>query len=333
MERRTCGGGLSLPVLGVGCWAYGGTETDYWGEQGGQDVEAVVNAALDAGVNYFDTAEGYNDGRSEIALGQALGKRRQEAIIGTKVSPAYASPELLRKHCEASLRRLGTDYIDLYMLHWPITEYSVEPAFETLAALQFEGKIRHIGLSNFGVNQLRQVVATGAKIVTNQLYYNLLSRAIEFDILPECRRLGIGVVAYMPLQQGLLTGKYHSLDDLPAMRTRTRHFRGDRPLSRHGGPGAEDRIMAILDELKRIVLETGLSMTHLALAWVVHQPGIACALTGIRRRTQLDEAIAGVSVRLSPSLLERLDRLTAPLKEQLGPGADYFQALEDSRIH
>ncbi len=333
MERRICKNtDLSLPVLGIGCWAYGGNESDYWGAQDQRDAEAVVHAALEAGANYFDTAEGYNDGRSEEALGRALGKRRHEAIIGTKVSPSNARPDLLRESCEASLRRLGTNYIDLYMPHWPVTDYPVGPAFATLAALQKEGKIRHIGLSNFGVRQLSEAAATGVPIATDQLCYNLLARAIEFEILPECRRRGIGVVGYMPLQQGLLAGKYASLDELPPVRTRTRHFRGDRPLSRHGGTGAEAEVADVLAGLRLLSQESGIPAARLALAWAIHQPGITCALAGIRTRAQLEEGLAGAAVKLSPDLLARLDRLTEPLKRKLGPNADYFQGQADSRI-
>ncbi len=333
MVRRICGNtGLSLPVLGIGCWAYGGEENDYWGAQDQREAEAVVHAALDAGANYLDTAEGYNDGRSEEALGKALGRRRTEAIIGTKVSPSNARPDLLRKSCEASLRRLGTDYIDLYMPHWPLTDFPVGTAFETLSALQKEGKIRQIGLSNFGAQQIREAAGTGVSIATDQLCYNLLSRAIEIEILPECQRRGIGVVGYMPLQQGLLTGKYALLDELPPMRTRTRHFRGDRPLSRHGEAGAEVEVSNILSGLRLISQESGIPAAHLALAWAIHQPGVTCALAGIRTLAQLEEALAGAAVELSPDRLARLDRLTEPLKRKLGPNADYFQGQAGSRI-
>jgi len=193
MERRRCGkSDLELSVLGIGCWSFGGGE--YWGAQEEGDVRAVVHTALDHGINYFDTAEGYNEGRSEESLGKALGGRRHEAVIGTKVSPSNAEPAVLRAHCEDSLRRLQTDCIDLYMVHWPITRYSVEDAFGTLRTLQSEGKIRSIGVSNFGVQQLSEALTTGARIDVNQLCYNLLSRAIEVEILPLCRQQGIGVL-------------------------------------------------------------------------------------------------------------------------------------------
>lgn len=329
---------LVLSRLGIGCWSFGGSESDYWGTQDQKEVEALVGAALDQGITYFDTAEMYNDGRSEEALGKALKTRRAEAIIGSKVWPNHTSPELLRRHCEASLRRLGVEMIDLYMLHWPLTEYPIEPAMETLALLREEGKIRLIGLSNFGVQQMREAAATGVEIATNQLYYNLLSRAIEYEILPECRKLGIGVIAYMPLQQGLLSGKYRSADELPPVRMRTRHFSSTRTqnyggtLARHGGPGAEAEVFALIDALRGIANELQVPLGQVALSWVAQQEGIACTLTGVRTLEQLDEAAAGVALPLSEAVLQRITSLGEDLKHKLGTNPDYFQNPEESRI-
>ena len=246
--------------------------------------------------------------------------------------PNHASPELLRRHCEASLRRLGIDLIDLYMLHWPLTEFPIEPAMETLAALREEGKIRFIGLSNFGAEQMRQAAATGVEIAANQLCYNLLSRAIEFEILPECQRLGIGVIAYMPLQQGLLSGKYHSADEIPPVRTRTRHFNGNNPHSRHGEPGAEAEVFALIETLREISAKIQAPVSKVALSWVAHQAGIACTLAGLRTREQLDEAAAGVSFDPGRDVLQQISNLSEDLKQKLGPNADYFESTANSRI-
>jgi aryl-alcohol dehydrogenase-like predicted oxidoreductase len=323
---------LNLSRLGIGSWSFGGGEGDYWGAQDQKEVEALVETALDLGITYFDTAEMYNEGLSEVALGQALKSRRGEALIGSKVLPNHASPELLRRHCEASLRRLGVDTIDLYMLHWPLTEFPIEPAMETLAELREEGKIRFIGLSNFGAEQLRQAAATGVKIAANQLCYNLLSRAIEFEILPECQRLGIGVIAYMPLQQGLLSGKYPSAEEIPPVRMRTRHFNGNRPLSRHGEPGAEAEVFTLIEALREISTKIQAPVSKIALNWVAHQAGIACTLTGVRTREQLAEAAAGGSFDPGRDVLQQISNLSEDLKQKLGPNADYFQSAANSRI-
>lgn len=330
MDRRACGNsGFTLPVLGIGCWSFGGG--DYWGPQDQYEVNAVVHRALDRGANYFDTAEAYNDGRSEEALGLAIKGRRAQAILGTKVPPDQTGPSAMRQHCEASLRRLQTDSIDIYMIHWPITDRSVEAAFATLQALQTEGKIRSIGVSNFGARQLSEALATGVRIDVNQYCYNLLSRAIEIDLLPACSRLGIGVLAYMPLLQGLLTGKYVSADEMPPSRTRTRHFRGDRTGSRHGEAGAEQETFAALAGIREIARQLQVSMAHVALAWILSRPAITCILAGTRSVEQLDKNLAGVALQLSPQVIAQLDRLTEPLLHQLGSSPDYYQGRDHGR--
>ncbi|MEM2936777.1 MAG: aldo/keto reductase [Candidatus Bathyarchaeia archaeon] len=291
MERRRCGkSDIDISVLGIGCWSFGGG--DYWGPQDQRDVEAVVQAALDCGINYFDTAETYNDGRGEESLGKALKGRRHEAVIGTKVSPGNTKPSVLREHCEASLRRLQTEYIDIYMIHWPIPDHKqAKDAFKTLIELQSEGKIRSIGVSNHGVQQLSEAMDTGARIDVDQLCYNLLSRAIEVDVLPFLRQHEIGVLAYMPLLQGILTGKYCTADEVPPVRARTRHFRGNRPGSRHGEAGAEEELFEALDGIREAALNEGIPMSQLALAWVMAKPGVTSVLAGTRNLLQLQENI------------------------------------------
>ncbi len=330
MERRVCpNSGMSLPVLGIGCWSFGGG--DYWGAQDQGEVEVVVRRALELGANFFDTAEGYNDGRSEESLGAALKGRRQEAIIGTKIPPNHTEPAVLRQHCEDSLRRLQTDYFDIYMVHWPITDQSVPLAFETLGRLQAEGKIRSVGVSNFGVSQLQEAVGTGCRIDVNQYCFNLLSRGIEVDLLPLCSRLGIGILAYMPLMQGLLTGKYVSPEEMPAVRRRTRHFQGTRPGSRHGEAGAEQETFAAIRAIGEVAAGLGLPMGQVALAWILSRPAITSVLAGVRTVEQLEDNCAGLAVRLPAEAVTRLDALTAPLLEILGASPDYFQGRASGR--
>jgi myo-inositol catabolism protein IolS len=332
LERRICKStGLSLPVLGIGCWAYGGG--DYWGGQDQDDVNAVVDQALDLGINYFDTAEAYNNGRSEESLGIAIKRRRDEAIIGTKISPDNTAPATLHQHCEASLQRLQTDRIDLYMLHWPVTDRPIGEVMETMTLLQKEGKIRYIGLSNFGAQQLSAATETGVGVSSNQLCYNLLSRAIEAEIMPFCSRLGIGIQAYMPLLQGLLTGKFSSADEMPFSRTRTRHFRGDRPSSRHGESGAELETFLAVDGIRTITADLGIPMALLALAWILSRPEITCVINGIRSLPQLKEGLSGAGYTLTPETVEQLDLLTEPLYHLLGSSPDYYQASNSSRTY
>jgi aryl-alcohol dehydrogenase-like predicted oxidoreductase len=343
VPTRPCGSsGLDLPVMGLGCWAFGGGQ--YWGPQSQADVEAVVHRALDAGITYFDSAEAYNAGASESALGRALAGRRDRAIIGTKISPDHTHPAVLRAHCEASLTRLSTDRIDLYLVHWPINANSLrhfsteagEPpsvpeAFETLAALRREGKIRFIGVSNFGVRQLGEAMATGAPLAANELPYNLLMRGCEAELLPECARRGLGVIGYMALMQGLLSHRFTSFDGLPAARTRTRHFSSARPGSRHGEPGLEVETAAALRAVSDLAAEAGLPVSDLALAWAMANPAIACTIVGCRNEAQLAQNLRALAVNLPGDLLARLDAATAPLAAQLGPGVDYYQGKSDSR--
>jgi len=333
IDLRPCGAsGLEISVLGLGCWMFGGDEGDYWG--GYTDAEAydLISAALDMGVNYFDEAEMYNAGRSEEALGRALKGRREKAVIGTKINPLHCEPATLRKHCEASLRRLQTDYVDIYMVHWPIRDIPIEPAFEMLGQLQSEGKIRVIGVSNFGPIDLAAALSTGVQIGLNQLHYNLFSRAIEVELLPLCQKNGVGVMSYMSLLQGILSGKYATIDEIPEIRLRTRHFRGDRPQSRHGGPGAEPEVNKALAEIRELAQETGLAMEQLALGWVAAKPGVSCVLVGARNAEQLRSNYEGVTRALPDDVVKRLDEITDPLLRILGSSPDYWQSGAECRI-
>lgn len=346
MEKRKCGKtGLELPVLGLGCWSFGGGS--YWGEQDQRDVDDVVHQALDIGCNYFDIAEAYNDGASEESLGKALKGKRSQAIIGTKVSPSNVAPDKLRKHCEASLKRLQMDFIDLYMIHWPIHPHSIrhftddeavinnppslEGALETLGKLQEEGKIGRIGISNFGVNQLNEILDTGADIVSNQLAYSLLTRAIEAEIMPLCHGKNIRILAYMPLMQGLLTGKYTTPDEVPPMRTRTRHFSGKRPHSRHGEEGAESLTFETIDRIRKIADRNNIPMAHLSLAWCMANPAITCVIAGARNVSQLESNSQAASLRLKSELVDELNVATLPLLKKLGNSPDYYENTAMSR--
>ena len=346
VETRACGNsGLRLPVVGLGCWAFGGGE--YWGDQNQDDVDQVVHAALDLGITYFDSAEAYNGGASETSLGRALAGRRDRALIGTKVNPSNTAPAVLRAHCEASLQRLGTDWIDLFMVHWPINVSAIRhftsdaallahppdlaQALVTLESLKGEGKIRHWGVSNFGVRQLEEVASLGFKPTADELAYNLLMRGIEAQVLPWCRGHGVGVLGYSALMQGLLSGKFNAIDDLPPARTRTRHFAGTRTGSRHGGPGIEPQILVAVQAIAAIADDLGAPVADLAIAWAVANPAVTCTIVGCRNRGQLEENVRALSLALAPAVKERLDRATGEVLSLLGPHIDYYQSVDDSR--
>ncbi len=327
MERRIAGkSGIEISPMGIGCWSYGGG--DYWGPQAQSDVTAVANAALDAGINFFDTAEGYNNGRSEEALAVALKGRRHEAVIGTKVSKP--DPATIREHCEASLQRLQTDYVDIYMIHWPDDEIAIEESMAELTHLQEDGLIRAIGVSNFGVAQLTAALETGASIAVNQLCYNLLSRAIEPELLPLCRKHDVGILGYMPLLQGILTGQYKSAEEIPPVHARFRHFRDDRPQASHGEAGAEEEMFETLEAIREIAEAEQVPMARLAIAWAMARPGITCMLVGTRSINELTENLNVLNYSLSADVIGRLDEITAPLLVKLGANPDYFTG---GRIH
>jgi len=339
VERRRCGRSeLELPILGIGSWAFGGG--DYWGPQSQQTVNEIVRHAIEHGCNFFDTAESYNRGASESSLGTALrGIPREQVIIASKISPHHLQPARAAIHCEASLRRLGTEYIDLYMVHWPLTAQSLRhftdeavtvpelaDAFGDLDRLRREGKIRHIGVSNFGRTQLAEALATGVPIVANELPYNLLSRAAELEILPFCRDRGVGVLGYMALLQGVLSDRYPMLADVPEWRRRTRHFDSrSTPLSRHGTAGCEAATQAAVDAIRRIARQLGFTTSELALKWACAGNGITSSLCGARDLASLRDNIRAASTPLPSDIRAELNRVTQALLDALGPSFDYYE--------
>jgi myo-inositol catabolism protein IolS len=348
VESRQCGkSDLTLSALGLGCWSFGGGA--YWGDANQADTDAVVRRAVELGIIYFDAAEAYNDGRSEESLGRALrGIPRDRVRIGTKVSPSNCYADRLPVHCEASLRRLGLDFIDLYMIHWPIHPHSIRhftndeavlrnpptvtEAFGALAKLRQQGKIRHVGVSNFAANRLEEALRLFPDLVVNQLPYSLLTRAVELDILPRCRRLGVGVIGYMTLLQGLLGDRYPTLDDVPPYQARTRHFSHRRSaLIRHGGEGAEAETATALAHIRRMAKEAGLTMAELATRWALAGHGIACCLIGARTVSRLEENVRAAAHPLPADLVERLNAVTQPLLEALGDSFDYYESLANNR--
>ncbi|HOS03563.1 MAG TPA: aldo/keto reductase [Candidatus Hydrogenedentes bacterium] len=327
--RRLGGSDLNVSVIAFGAWQLG--DPAYWGVDDRADAAATVHAALDGGVNFFDTAELYGQGQSEEALGEILGAKRKDVCIASKVSPDHCAPSELRAACENSLRRLGTDFLDLYQVHWPFRHVPFDDACAELLRLRDEGKIRWIGVSNFGPTDLRAWLSAGP-CVSNQLGYSILFRAIEYETLPLCRDCDIGVMAYMPLMQGLLSGRWASADDVPQNRRRTRHFAGSRPGVRHGGPGCEKRTFDAIAQLKAVAQEWEMSLSAMAIAWTLARPGIATAALGARKPEQLLENLRGADLSLTSSMLERIDAISDPLKQELGPNPDLWLSGSDARI-
>jgi aryl-alcohol dehydrogenase-like predicted oxidoreductase len=330
----------------VGCWAFGGGA--YWGEQSQKDVDEVVHTALDLGINCFDTAEMYNGGESERSLGMALRGRRDKAVVISKISPSNCRN--VRKHCEESLKRLGTDFIDVYLVHWPIHPHSVKhftkdediinnppshrDAFTQLDQLKNEGLIRSAGMSNFGIRQMAAVADTGVPVDVNELPYNILSRAIEDKIAPCCMERHIGIIGSMGLQQGLLAGIYRTVDEVPCHQAHSRHFANDRGqgTSRHGEAGAEAEVFRALDELRALASEHDMHIARLAIAWILSKSFMTSALVGSRNIDELRTNIAACSTILPEETLAKIDEISLPVWRKLGSSPDYYENAGNSRI-
>lgn len=321
--------GIDLPVsrVALGCMSIVASET--YGGIGPDQAIDTVRAAIDHGITLLDTAPAYGDGESEELVGRAIEGKRGRVILATKASGQTLATQEIATDCDASLKRLRTDYIDLYQIHW--NRYKV-PAEETLRAMEklvADGKVRALGVCNYGPIDLAEALGI-TKLQTNQLAYNMLVRAIEFEIVDQCVENGIGILCYSPLAQGLLTGRYQTADEVPAGRQRTRHFSGKRELSRHGQPGCEKETFQAIAEIQKVCDEIGQPMSRVALAWCLHQPGVMSVLAGASNREQVSQNVEASKISLSDDVLARLDRATAGVKALLGPSPDLWSG--ESRI-
>lgn len=325
--RKLGKNGFEVSVLAMGAWQL--ADDKYWGRGG--DPERTVKVALDAGITLFDTAEMYADGESEKALGKALGRDRDRALIASKVFSSHCSPADVRLSCENSLRRLRTDRIDLFQIHWPARDVKFSDTAAELVLLEKEGKIRAAGVSNFGPKDLEEWMEVGGA-VSNQIGYNLLFRAPEYEILPACARYGLGVLVYMPLLQGILTGRWETAEEIPQSRRRTRHFASTREGTRHGEPGCEAELFETLRRIKTVSARIGHPMADVALAWLLAKPEVTSVIVGAREPEQVWRNAAGVGLKLDRSTVEELDGITEAIKDKLGGNADMWVGKKESRI-
>ncbi len=332
MLYRTLGSsGLQVSVISFGAWQIG--DPSFWGDNDEKEAEKAVRFAIDEGINLFDTAEMYGSGESERKLGKFIGKEnREKVIIATKVSPQNCEPSKLIASCEKSLQRLGTDYIDLYQVHWPPTDVLFGDVYLTMKKLQEQGKIRYIGLSNFGQENLREWYQSGGEAVSNQIGYNLLFRSPEYEIIPSCIRLGLGILVYMPLMQGLLTGRWEKIEDIPMLRRRTRHFSKSRPGARHGEDGCEALTIETIQEIKALSEHLEIPMSTLSLAWLAWQRAITSIIVGCRSTEQLKNNIEALNLEFDPEIFALLNEITYPLKKYMGKNADMWENEANSRI-
>jgi aryl-alcohol dehydrogenase-like predicted oxidoreductase len=279
------------------------------------DSIRIIHKALDAGINFIDTADGYSRGESEEIVGKALKGRRDTIVLATKVHmPMGDDPNMqgnsrrwIIRAVEDSLRRLGTDYIDLYQVHRPSPDTDIEETLSALTDLISAGKVRAIGSSTFPVSEIveAQWVAERrglARFRTEQPPYSILDRGIERDMLPTCQRYGMGVMVWSPLSKGMLTGKYRKgqpMPDSPRAKYFTKQF-------------SDERSLEVVEQLILLAQEAGHSITHMAMAFVMAHPGVTSAILGPRTMQHLDDLLAGAEVRLSEDVLDRIDQIVPP---------------------
>src|SRR6516164_1177756 len=281
---------LFITPIGFGAWAIGGAGWQFaWGVQEDNDSIAAIHEALDAGINWIDTAAVYGLGHSEEVVARALQGINNRPYVFTKCSMVWnerreighsLKADSIRRECEASLRRLRVETIDLYQVHWPDPDADIEEGWATLAALKQEGKVRHIGVSNFSVAQMKRAQAI-APITSLQPRYSLLHRDIEAEILPFAARENIGVIAYSPMASGLLTGAMtrERIASLPADDWRKRHPDFQEPqLARNL------KLVRLLRDIGRC---HGRTPAEVAVAWVLHNPAVTGAIVGARRPGQV----------------------------------------------
>lgn len=314
--------GISLTPIGLGCWQFSGGEGlagRYWPSLSEQVVAGIVTSSLDGGVNWFDTAEMYGDGNSEESLARALaaaGRKAGEVVIATKWWPLLRTSASIRASIDERLRRLAPFGIDLHQVHNPLALASTTAQMNAMADLVAEGKVRTVGVSNFSAARMRSahraLAARGIPLVSNQMPYSLLNRRLETSgVLDAARELGITIIAYSPLAQGLLTGKFHRDPELAAARPGPRRW-----LKGFRRRGLE-RSRPLVTALEAIARDHGATPAQVALNWLVHAHGeCVVAIPGATRVEQAKENAGAVEFELGPAEMARLDLRS----RELGPG-------------
>jgi aryl-alcohol dehydrogenase-like predicted oxidoreductase len=316
MQLRTIGRtGVHVSPLCLGAMMFGA-----WGNTDHDDSVEIIRHALDAGINFVDTADVYSAGESEEIVGKALAGRRDEVVLATKVhggmGPGANSRGNSRRwiiaECEASLRRLGTDWIDLYQIHRPEPDCDIDETLGALSDLVHQGKVRYLGSSTFPASQIveAQWVAERRgreRFVCEQPPYSLLVRGVEREVLPTCERYGMGVIPWSPLAGGWLTGRFRKGQELPKSRRAERiPQRYDMTL-----PGNQ-RKLDVAEELALLAERAGLSLVHLAIAFVIRHPAVTAAIIGPRTMEQLESQLGAADVDLTDDVLDAIDEIVPP---------------------
>ena len=321
--------GMEVSRFSLGTWGFSGAAV--WGDNDDAISIRTIHEALDNGINLLDTAPVYGDGKAEEVLGRALKGRRDKAIVSTKAFMGDLSYDGVLRQCEESLKRLDTDHVDLYLIHWPNPEFPADETMKAFEKLKSDGKIRGIAVCNYGKGALEGV--SGHEITLNQLPYSLIWRQIEKKTAPVCAENSIALWAYSPLAQGLLTGKYKSLDDVPMNRRTTRFYDSRWGQSRHTDTGFEADIFAFLAKLETLCKRTGFSIPELAIAFLKTRPNMGSILIGSRTPEQLRENIKSFETNIPTELITELTTLSDPLLELMGENADMWSNKNNGRIY
>ncbi|HKT52677.1 MAG TPA: aldo/keto reductase [Candidatus Angelobacter sp.] len=303
MQKRQLGNSdLQITLIGVGAWAMGGGDWSFsWGHQEDKNSIEAIHAALDAGINWIDTAAIYGHGHSEEVVGKAIAGRSNRPYIFTKCGIIWdeqrqisrsLKADSVRREAEASLRRLKLDAIDLYQIHWPDPEPEIEEGWQTLAELKKEGKVRNIGVSNFNAEQMKRAQKI-APITSLQPPYNIVTSDIEKEVLPFCREHNIGVIVYSPMKSGLLTGKMtrERIAKLPPDDFRPRTVSFQEPLL--------SRNLGLVEVLRGIGDRHVHTPGAVAIAWTLRDPVVTGAIVGMRSSQQANEIVRSAEFRLS----------------------------------
>ena len=315
MEHRTLGRtGMKVSPLCLGAMMFGA-----WGNRDHDDSVKIIHTALDAGINFVDTADMYSAGESEEIVGTALAGRRDDVVLATKVhgpmgrdvNMAGNSRRWIIRECEESLRRLDTDYIDLYQIHRPEPQTDIDETLGALTDLVHQGKVRYIGSSTFPAAEIveAQWVAerrTRERFVCEQPPYSILVRGIEADVLPTCQRYGMGVIPWSPLAGGWLSGKWRLGAENTSRRAAMVPDRYDMSIVEN------QRKLEAADQLATLAEDAGMTLVHLALAWVVNHPAVTAAIIGPRTLEQLETQLGATELTLGPDLLDAIDEIVPP---------------------
>ncbi len=321
MQTRKLGrSGLKLTTLGLGTWAIGGPWLFGWGPQDDEASLNTIHAALDGGINWIDTAAVYGLGHAETVVGRAIKGRRDGLVVATKCGliwddlrrvTGHLRPDSVRAECENSLRRLDIDVIDLYQIHWPNPDEQIEFAWEELARLKEEGKIRHAGVSNFNVDQMKRLQNI-MPIDSLQPPYSMLRREVEREILPFSAENEIGVVAYAPMQNGLLTGKFteKTIAQLPEddfRKTKNPEFQ----------PPRLQANLEFVEALRPLSEKAGLTPAQFAVAWTLRRPEVTSAIVGMRAPAQAAPLLPAADARIDEGILEKVASLLEERDEKV----------------